>query len=329
MSHEINELAPGVNSFVSAREDAWHKLGVTLDSVFDAQTALEQSHLADWNVRKTAIQTVEGGIEIDNRWATIYTNPVTKQDQYLGVVGSHYEPIQNETHVDLLNAIVDESGAHFETAGSLRGGRETFVSMKVPRDLKIGGTDELELYLVALNSHDASSAFRFLITPVRVVCANTQAAALKSAKSSFSIRHVRGAQGHIQEAREALGLTFAYLDEFEAEATAMIEREIADKQFEKIVARLFDMDKAVTTRQKNTALEHVGGVMSLYTGDSVTMQGIKGTRWGAYQAITEYADHYMNVRSAGRDVALARATRTATSTPMRELKQDAFTLLSK
>lgn len=334
MSHEINELAEGVHSFVSAREDAWHRLGTTLEDVFDAQTALETAHLANWDVRKVALTALDDKtdeqIAVPNRYATIYTNPITQKSQYLGVVGGHYEPIQNEKHVDLLNAIVDEGGAHFETAGSLRGGRETFVTMKLPKTMLIGGQDAVELYLVALNSHDASSAFRFIVTPVRVVCANTQAAALSSARSSFSIRHVRGAQGHVQEAREALGLTFEYLDAFELEAQKMIEKSLTEKTFEKVVARLFDADLAVTARQKSTAAQHVDGVMSLWRGDSETMKGIKGTRWGGYQAVTEYADHFMGVRNTkGGDSDLARASRTATSKPMQLLKEAAFTTLSR
>lgn len=326
MSHELNELAPGVHSFVDSRTDAWHQLGVQLESSFDAATALDKAHLANWNVRKTDLVAIdENGkkIKVDNRWATIYTNPVTGDNQYLGVVGSHYEPIQNEKHVDLLNAIVDESGAHFETAGSLRGGKETFVTMQLPSTMKVGGEDAVDLYLVALNSHDASSAFRFLITPVRVVCANTQAAALGAAKSSFSIRHVKGASGHIQEAREALALTHEYLDAFNVEAERMISKTLTDKTFEKIVGRLFDLDIATTERQKNTAQRHIAGVRDLWE-NSPTLDGIRGTRWGGYQTITEYADHFMDVRAAGRDPQKARALRSVASKPMQLLKEVAF-----
>jgi hypothetical protein len=35
---------------------------------------------------------------------------------YLGVIGSNYEPVQNEASCELLDALVDESGAHCETA---------------------------------------------------------------------------------------------------------------------------------------------------------------------------------------------------------------------
>ena len=48
------------------------------------------------------------------------------------------------------------------------------------------------------------------MTPVPVVCANTQS----NHESSFSIRHTRNANSAVQTAREALGLTFTYVDAF-------------------------------------------------------------------------------------------------------------------
>ena len=328
MAHEINELAPGLHSFVSARTDAWHKLGTTLESSFDAQTALEAAHLANWNVRKLSLtMTDENGVqmELPNRWATAYTNPVTNATEYLGVVGSNYTPIQNEANTELLNALVDESGAHFETAGSLRGGRDTFISMKFPDTMQVGGFDTLDLYLVAMNSHDGTSPFRFVVTPVRVVCANTQAAALRDAKASFSIRHVRGATGHIQEAREALGMTFKYFNDFEMHAERMLNESVTDFEFERIVSHLFNAEAAKTKRQQSTAEAHIGNVMHLWK-NSETMEGINGTRWGAYQAVTEYTDHFMKVRNTGGSESISRATRSVVG-PVVSLKEAAFAAL--
>ena len=100
-----------------------------------------------------------------------------------------YRPLQNEEHCDFLNHLADASGAIFDTAGSLRGGRQVFVTMRLPETVLVGGVDELDLNIAALNSHDGNSAFRLLVTPVRVVCANTQAAALRHHVASVSIRH--------------------------------------------------------------------------------------------------------------------------------------------
>jgi len=83
-------------------------------------------HLGGWNVRKlpltTAEVTEEGvtGIDVPG-FATVRTNPFTGQPEALGVVGGGYLPLQNEDHAEFLNLLADQSGAVFDTAGSLRG----------------------------------------------------------------------------------------------------------------------------------------------------------------------------------------------------------------
>src|SRR5699024_2486392 len=157
-------------------------------------------------------------LAVPDAYATVRTHPETGRPDVLGVVGARYQPFPNEQLTGTLDAIVDESGAHYETAGSLRQGREVFVTIPLPQTMTVPGTDELDLYSAALNSHDGSTAMRLLVSPVRIVCANTQAAALRGARSVYAIRHTSGARGRIAEARAALGLTFTYLDSFQIEA---------------------------------------------------------------------------------------------------------------
>lgn len=235
--HEI-ETYGNQAAAIFAREDAWHRLGtVVKDRAFTAQEAMELGHLGGWDVRKTPLQAVELNedgvttLQVPGHFATVRTNPFTGKPEPLGVVGAGYTVLQNEDHAQFLNTLVDESGAIFETAGSLRGGRQTFITLAMPEAIRVGGVDEVRLNIAALNSHDGSSAFRLLLTPTRVVCANTQAAALRNATACVSIRHTANARDHVQAARDALGLTFAYADAFQAEADALIEQAMTDGQF--------------------------------------------------------------------------------------------------
>src|SRR5687768_9878701 len=125
MAHEL-DITNGIASFATAREHAWHRLGQVLPGGMTAQQALDAAHLSGWNVRKLPLlitgedETVDDAIEVPDKYATVRTNPITGKVEYLGVVGTDFTPIQNEAHADLMNALVDESGAHFETAGALR-----------------------------------------------------------------------------------------------------------------------------------------------------------------------------------------------------------------
>lgn len=315
----------------AARIDSWRRMGEDVSTAMTAQEALEAGGLANWNVRKVDLTAHENGqtIAVPNRFATVYTDPKTGQVRYLGVVGQTYTPIQNEEHVGLLDAVVGESGAHFETVGLLAGGKQTFITMKMPQHIAIGGVDAHDLYLVGVNSHDGSSKFNFIVTPVRVSCSNMVRAAIREAVSTFGVQHRRGANALVAEAREALSLTFTYADAFQAEAEKMIERTLSEKAFTKVAAQLFGLDSATTTRAKNTATEHVAGAVELFR-TSPTLDKIKGTRWAGYNAITEYADHFMSVRSVnGRDVAEARAQRAVLGKPIIALKENAFAAFGK
>ena len=143
MSHEIETFADGTAAFVCAREDAWHRLGVVTRDCLTAEQVMTTARLGGWNVRTvplSATDLTDDGVTtlaVSDHYATVRTHPVTGRPDVLGVVGSGYTVVQNEEHCELLNLLVDEAGAHFETAGSLRGGRETFVTMKLPHTLTL------------------------------------------------------------------------------------------------------------------------------------------------------------------------------------------------
>jgi phage/plasmid-like protein (TIGR03299 family) len=346
MAHEL-DITNGVASFANSRNDAWHRLGTSVGHAMTAREALEASHLANWNVRKMPlvipqepIITPEGvttppPLAVPDMFATVRDNPVISgQVDYLGVVGTKYEPVQNEASCALLDALTDESGAHFETAGALKGGRETFVTMKLPKSMTLqgrdGSKDRTDWYLAALNSHDGSSKFRLLLTSVRIVCANTQAAAIAGAKSTFGIRHTAGARVAIHEARAALGLAWRYMDAFENEAAALYAHAMDTDEMRNFATRLVkahDMSASATARRNRQ--EQASGIVKLWTS-SPTVTPIAGTRWAAYNAVTEYLDHFAPVRGARttRAATDTRALRTVTpGSTVETLKIEAFRLL--
>lgn len=334
MAHQIEthttETGELQAAAIFARQDAWHKLGTTVTEAFTAEDAMTIGHLGGWNIRKAPLTTTDitddgvSTIEVPDRYATVRTNPFTGASEALGVVGNHYTPIQNEEHAEFLNALVDESGAHFETAGSLRGGREVFITMKMPDHMLVGDTDPVDLYLAAVNSHDGTSSFRLMVSPVRVVCANTLAMALRDNKGVHSIRHTVNATQAIGEARRALDLSFAYLDEFQAEAERMIQTSITEAQFSKIITAEFgageDASKSAQTRRGNM----IDQMMTLFA-EAGTQKGVRGTNWAAYNSITEYADHFQPVFAKGDNEAEARAQRVILGAGT-DIKQRAFEL---
>ncbi len=328
MSHDI-ETHNGQAAAVFARQDAWHRLGTTVrDRAFTADEAMRLGHLGGWDVRKVPLQAVEpradGVHTLDvPGFATVRTHPFTGVPEALGVVGSGYTPIQNEEHAEFLNHLTDQSGAVFDTAGSLRGGRQIFVTMQLPESMTVGGTDRVDLFIAALNSHDGSSAFRVLVTPVRVVCANTQAAALNNHVSSISIRHTAGAKAAVQAARDVLGLTFAYCGAFQTEAERMLDTAMTDAAFDSLITRVFGAANAdAPTRTAKAEAKRRRTLTALFA-NADTQANIRGSAWAGYQAVTEYVDHFAPVRDK-HDSATARATRLLTADEPAKIKRAAW-----
>jgi phage/plasmid-like protein (TIGR03299 family) len=308
MAHDI-ETYDDQAAAIFARLDPWHRLGTTVrGEAFTAEEAMRIGHLGDWNVRKapmTAADITDDGvdrIDVPRFYATVRTNPFTGQPEALGVVGSGYTPLQNEEHAEFLNLLADESGAIFDTAGSLGGGRQVFITMQLPKTFTVGGTDRIDLYIAALNSHDGSTAFRTIVTPIRVVCANTQSAALRHHHhASFSIRHTRNAKAAVEAARNALGLTFSYAEAFETEAEQMIQTTLTDAAFDELISNLFgDADATTSTRGRATDRQRRHRLHWLFA-DADTQADIRGTAWAGYQAVAEYIDHYAGPHQGRRD----------------------------
>ncbi len=309
MAHEL-DITDGQASFVSARTDAWHQLGTTLPDTFTAEEAMRIGFLGGWNVRKlplVALDPTGAQLPVEGRSAVIRDNPVRAgQTDVLGTVGSSYHIVQNEEHAAFLNTLVDESGAHFETAGALDGGRRVFVSMKMPGHLKVGGVDKVDYYIAAINSHDGSMAFTFMITPIRVVCQNTLNLAFGRASHMFRVRHTSGAQKMlVQQARQTLDLTFNYLEGFQAEAEQLINTELTQQQFEVIIEAEFGADEKAAAATVTRAEKRLDEMASLFA-DAGTQEGIRNTAWAGLNALTEWADHFSPSRGDDRDTARAQ-----------------------
>lgn len=328
MTAEIETFADGRAAFFSARTPAWHRLGTVTPDALTAQDALVTAML-DWDVELHQVSTLimddEGvhTVEVPNRFATVRRHPATGEYDALGVVGPSYTPVQNRDAFAVLDNIVDESGAHFDTAGSLKRGRNVFMSMKMPDTMQFSNGDEVDLYLLATNSHDGSSSFTLAVTPVRVVCQNTLTLGLAQARRTFSLRHTSGIHGRVQQAREALALTWQYRDEFADEVERLIAADFTARQFESLVGALFPKQND-TKYSATRAANELEALMGLW--NAPTQENIKGTKWAAYNAVVEYADWFAPVRGK-KDADVRRAERTLTGAAD-DLKQRALSLLT-
>ena len=303
MAHNL-EMQDGEVAFALRGAPAWHNLANRIfaqDENVSTATMLEEAKLDNWNVRLADVAD-----HIPTTWRNtsdnfyvIRDNPFDQGTDVLSVVGKRYKTVQNEELFQFADNVLDNGAAKWESAGSIKKGKVVFGSLDIPREIVLdpqGVNDRTKLYLIVWTSHDGSVAVQAAITPVRVVCQNTLNLAMRGAKQSFKIRHTQTAEGRIVQARQALGLTFAYADEFQKQAQELFQQSVTDKQFSDLIRSLYpkpeDTNKASMTRWENKVIT----LDDLYH-NSPTNSTIKGTGWGAFNALTERIDYYRSSRN--------------------------------
>jgi phage/plasmid-like protein (TIGR03299 family) len=303
MAHNLEEQ-DGQVAFALRGKPAWHNLANRIfnqDEDVNTATMLEEAKLSNWDVRLSPLtdHISESWNDVSDAHLVLRTNPFNQETDVLATVGKRYKVIQNEELFAFADAIHDANPeCRWESAGSLKKGKVVFGTVDIPRTMVLdpqGANDETKLYLIVWTSHDGSVAVQAAITPVRVVCQNTLNLAMKSSKQSFKIRHTQSAEGRIQVARETLGLALGYFDEFELEAKALYSQSITDAEFSKLIQTIYPKpDKDVKGALKKWE-NKVVLIDDLYH-NSPTNTNIKGTKWGAFNALTERLDYFRSGR---------------------------------
>jgi hypothetical protein len=109
------------------------------------------------------------------------------------------------------------------------------------------------------------------------------------------LRHTQSVDGKIQIAREALGLSFAYMDLFEQEAKALFETAVTDLDFNKIITTVYPKPEK-DNKKGMTRWENKIDVLNDLYFKSPTVATIKGTAWGVFNTLTEQLDYYPNIK---------------------------------
>ena len=299
MAHNLETYGSDV-AFALRGEPAWHGLASVLfdaDAHITTAEMLKSAHLDNWNVSLEKVTVPSGYRTISDAFMVTRTNPFDGGTDVLAMVGDRYKVYQNEELFAFGDNLTD-GGAEWESAGSIKNGRQVFGSLVVPREFVLdaqGANDKTRTYLLVTTSHDGSAAIQACITPVRVVCQNTLNMALHGAKQQFKVRHTQRAEGRVAEAQRVLGLTNSYMDEFEVMAKQLFETSITDAEFDKIIATAYPIADDATAGAKTMHSNKIDLIKAIYL-NSPTCETIKGTAWGALNALTERIDWFRNPR---------------------------------
>ncbi len=281
-------MAALVETMFSVRKKPWHGLGTVVSYAPDSESALELAGL-DWKVVQKDIVTAGGGNVIQGFKANVRD----RDGSVLGIVTDRYRVVQNSEAFAFTDKLLGE-GVRYETAGSLQGGRRTWILARLPQQYIING-EEITPYMVFMNSHDGSGSIKAAMTPVRVVCSNTLNLALSTAKRCWSCHHTGDISGKLDEAKDTLLYAGKYMAEL-GKSFGRLERiRLSDDKVTELVNGLLPEGKDAS-RQQQRNIQRLREDMKHRYFDAPDLAGMGKNGYRFINAVSDFATHTRPLR---------------------------------
>lgn len=277
MSHEIEQHDVCI---FGNNKPAWHGLGTVFPGLFSPLRVFAEG-VGHRDILEVPVML--GGLQLEDKKGLVGITSAGVQVP-LAVVGDNYGVLKSETVFKVLEEVYS-GRAVVETAGTLRNGKREWILVR--RDSwDVTSGDKVMCYDLWLNRHDGSGCFELHRTNVRVVCANTWKLAVSGGNRAIGVRHTINVEVMVKDSIAALqSVEKAEADQRKA-AQVMAATKMSKDDAVRIFERLLDIrpKQAVSTRAENQLKE-----MTRLFSKGLGNEG--GTRWDAFNAITEYVDH--------------------------------------
>lgn len=315
MSHEITST----DAMFSVREMPWHGLGEVLQHNPTREEAQRIAH--PWEPMEAPLYVSHIGSTGGEQFSILDSHKrICRDDNMatLGVVGDTYTPTSNTELHDIAEAIIQgsrvdtgrdphilgaEPEAQYETAGSLRGGKQVWILLRLSEMINVAGDPHgATLPFFALqNSHDGSGAFTGGAGETRIVCANTvRAFNAERHGMRFSFKHTPKIAERIAEARAAVASWRAHTRHWANLMEQLLHVPASTAQRERFVELFQPMPAGKATERVTNnveaAREQLRSILK-----SVTCEGTENSAYGLFQAGIEWSQHFRTTRARNAD----------------------------
>lgn len=280
-------MSANVETMFYTREKPWHGLGTRVEEAPTSADALVYAGL-DWEVIQKNVHTEDGSLI-----AGYKVNTRSTDNAALGIVSDRYKVVQNGDAFQFTDDLLG-AGVTYETAGALQGGRKVWMLAKMPQKYFIAG-DEIEPYLVVMNSHDGSSGIKVAMTPIRVVCSNTLNLALGSAKRIWTTKHTENVMYRVHEAEETLGLAERYMAELGRGIDALSRIKLTDKKVMEFMNEFFPTTTDLPDVQRKNNQRLLDNMKARYW-EAPDLANVGKNAYRFVNAVSDFATHADPIR---------------------------------
>jgi len=265
------------------------------DTPMTSSEAIKEAGL-DWDVALKSISLFdEPGVKIPTHKAVTRLT----DNHVLGLVGNVYEPVQNSTAFEFMDSLVSDGSMRYHTVGNIKGGKKVWILGQTGSFDVVPG-DQVDKFLFLWNTHDGSSALRCLFTTIRIVCQNAVRSILGAQNSdSVRLQHTRSIDTGLIEAKNILGFSEISFNKFETIAELLVKKQVNTVTLDKFVKSLFP-DPPPEAKRSSADRKRTEIIRLFEEGLGNNLPKVQGTAWAAFNAVTEYANHYKSVHGKNK-----------------------------
>ena len=296
-------MPANVEEMFSVREMPWHREGTVTEDYPQTWDAARVLAGLDWEAESQPVFALVG---ITETGQPIYEpvdgfHRITRSDTgaTLSIRQTSYEIIPNAAFGEIFEAVLqtDKDKLRAETGGTLEGGRKVWMLVRLDEPVVIpGDTSATYPYMAITSRHDALGSTQLRSTAVRIVCANTYAAAEAEGERTgltYKFMHRGNWRDHIEEARQAVTATRREFKAYVDMMSDLVKLGVTAEQREQFVTAFIPAPPAgvASKRVLGNVQTAQAKLREILNSPTIAGAGIDGTVYGLVQAGGEYLDH--------------------------------------
>lgn len=284
MAHDLASIN-GKVAMAYQNEMPWHRLGTKLPAgTIDVPAAMRAASLDHvLTLTEMYIDGPKGKMRVPRRRAVVRD----VDSRIISVVSDKYQILQNAEAFEVLQPACEQFGVTIETAGALGNGDRVWMLAKMPDTIEPVKGDIVEGYALVMTGHNGWTPYTARLTPVRTVCANTIALAMRD-HAFIKLTHVRGASDRLAQVEHMMTNLVAALKASGVTFAKLAGQKMTDRQLNAYIKQVLGV-KLTEEMQPVVAARHATILELAKNGKGVDLA--PGTVWAAFNAVTEYVDH--------------------------------------
>lgn len=250
----------------------------------DINFAMESAN-HDFEVDKVDLST-NTGIAVPDHVGIVNHN----NGQYLGTVGRGWEPVQPKTIYEIGEELMNSTGAKINGTFSLRNGSVMGISFYLGQREYISN-DPVDLNFVMTNAFDGTHSIAGHAFTYRLSCMNQ----CNTSNKLYSLKHTKNVMNRIEVVKEMMKYYENEIKNFDKKMTRLAGTSMNTEQAVAWFRSLFPAPKNETAENRLNNQISVF-IDCLHNGRGCNIRGVKGTAYGAFQALTEYINYHRATR---------------------------------